>query len=108
MNINITEYKKVEIDMKQKMLESIETFGENIEERVTTPASIRLLIANEQSQQIDEEKSKGFHYVVVKLLYIMRRERPDLETAISLLCRRVSKNEVDNWKKLKRVLSWAK
>ena len=51
MNINITEYKKVEIDTKEKMLESIEASGENIEENITTPASIRLLIANEQSQK---------------------------------------------------------
>ena len=42
------------------------------------------------------------------LLYIVIRARPDLETEISFLCTRVSKNDVDDWKKLKRVLLWVK
>ena len=42
--------------------------------------------------------------VVVKILYMIKRERTDLETVIPLLCRRVSKIYADNWKKLKRVL----
>ena len=38
----------------------------------------------------------------------MRGARPDLETAISFLCRRVSKSDKENWKKLKRVMLWVK
>ena len=38
----------------------------------------------------------------------MRRARPDLEKPISLLCRKVSKINVDDWKKLKRVVLWVK
>ena len=43
---------------------------------------------------------------MAKLLYNMRRARPDLETVISFLCRRVSKSDVGDWEKLKRVLAW--
>ena len=46
MNINITEEKKVEIEMKEQLLESIDSFGEEIGERVTTPASSHLFTVN--------------------------------------------------------------
>ena len=38
----------------------------------------------------------------------MKRSRPDIETAISFLCKRVSKCDTQDWKKLKRVLAWLK
>ena len=68
--------------MKAQLLEAKEEFGENINEKVTTPESIHLFTANKQIQQLDEEKSYLFHLVVAKLLYIMRKLIPDLETSI--------------------------
>ena len=56
MNINTTEEKKVEIEMKKPLLESIEIFGENIGEKVTTPAYTHLFIVNKQAQQLNEDK----------------------------------------------------
>ena len=38
----------------------------------------------------------------------MKRVRPDIETSISFLMRRVSKSDVDDWGKLKRVLAYLK
>ena len=98
VNINITEDKKVEIEMKEKLLKAIEALKENIDEKLTTPASSHLFIFNEQAQQLYEENSEIFHLAVAKLLCMMRRARPDLETAISFLCRRVSKRDVETWK----------
>ena len=49
-----------------------------------------------------------FHSVVSKILFNMRRERPDLETAISFSCRRVTKIDLNDHKKLKIVLTWVK
>ena len=68
MNVNITEDKKVEIEMKDKVLEVIETFGENNDEKVTTPAASHLLIFNKQAHQLDEENGKIFNLVVAKIL----------------------------------------
>ena len=50
MNINIMEDKKFEIEMKDKILEAIEAFGENIDERITTTASCNLFMFDEQAQ----------------------------------------------------------
>ena len=68
--------------MKERLLEEIELFGENIDEKVTTPESTHLFIVTKKSQQLDEEKRYTFHSVVAKILYIMKRARPDLEISI--------------------------
>ena len=44
MNINITEDKNVDIYTKDKLLEAIEALGEDLNEKVTTPASSHLFI----------------------------------------------------------------
>ena len=46
MNINIMEYKKIEIEMKEKLLKAIEALKENIDEKLTTPASSHLFRVN--------------------------------------------------------------
>ena len=51
---------------------------------------------------------KTFHSVIAKLLYLVKRARPDLETLVSYLTMRVTKSDVDDWKKLKRGLTFVK
>ena len=63
---------------------------------------------NENAEKLDKEKADLFHSVVAKLLYITKRSRPDIETAVAFLTTRVSKSDVDDFKKLKRVLPWLK
>lgn len=63
---------------------------------------------NENEEQLDSQKSAVFHSVTQKLLYLMKRLRPDIETAVSFLMRRLSKSDNDDWKKLKRVLGFLK
>ena len=60
------------------------------------------------AEQLNEKRSKDFHSITAALLYLMKRVRPDIETSISFLMRRVSKSDVDDWWKLKRVLAYLK
>ena len=48
INYNITEDKKVDIEIKEQLLEAIAAFGENIDEKVTTPVSSHLFIFNKK------------------------------------------------------------
>ena len=41
-----------------------------------------------------------------KLLFVPKRARLDIELAISFLCTRVSKSKVQDWEKLRRLLSY--
>ena len=53
---------------------------------VTSPATSRLFDVTEGADKWLEEKSATFHSTVAKLLWIMNRFRPEIETAISFIC----------------------
>ena len=73
---------------------------------VTTPETHNLFKVDISSVGLDKQKSEFFHSTTASLLYIMKRARPDIETGVSFLMRRVSKTDNDDWIKLKRVLSF--
>ena len=81
-------------------------FGEDVSTSVTSPATRKLLEVREDSKQLSKKKGELFHSVVVKLLFIMKRSRLDLDTAVIVFTMRVSKSEVDDWGKLRSVLSF--
>ena len=112
MNIRITKEKSIEIQMKDQLNEAIATFekaqGELVNETVTSPAQKHLRDVNDTCEKLTGMKHEVFHSVVAKLLYITKRARPDLETAISFLCTRVSKSDLNDWKKLRRVIAFIK
>ena len=110
MNIKIRKDKKIEIEMKDQLRETIKMFtdfeNDKIDEVVTSPAQKHLRECNEKCPKLEGSKSDIFHSIVAKLLWIMKRARPDLEVAVSYLCTRVSKSDEDDWKKLRRVLAF--
>ena len=81
---------------------------QEIDGTVVTPALKNLFVVRKDATELNEENSDTFHSVVAKLLFIMKRARPDLETAVSFLMTRVSKSDEDDWKKLKRCLGFIK
>ena len=102
MNITMHSRDRVEIEMKDQLQEAIDVFiqneGEEIAEEVTSPATRKLRDENPDCELLSEDKKDAFHSIVAKTLWIMKRARPDLETAISYLCTRVSKSNLDYWK----------
>ena len=109
MHVKINRKEKcIEIDMKEDLEKVIKDFSEEIHANVSSPANKQLFKVNESAEKLNKEKSDEFHSTTAKLLYYMKRARPDIETAIAFLCTRVSKSDVDDWNKLKRVLGWIK
>jgi hypothetical protein len=112
MNIEINKDKNIEIEMKDQLLEAISMFeeaeGSEVTEEVTSPARHHLRNVNLESAQLSSKKKESFHSIVQKLLWVMKRARPDLETAIGFLCTRVGKSDEDDWKKLRRVIAYLK
>ena len=89
--------------MQEYAEENILAFGEEITAKAPTPAKSKLFVVNE-SELLNEDKSERFHYIVAKLLYVSKRARVDLCTAIAFLCTRVSKSTLEDWEKLRRLL----
>jgi hypothetical protein len=45
-----------------------------------------------------------FHHNVTKLLFLSKRARPDIQTAVAFLCTRVREPDTDDYKKLMRCM----
>ena len=97
--------------MREQIKTAIQYFEEydhSIDSQTFTPAAHYLFTVNDNTEQLDEQKSKVFHTITQKLLYILQRARPDLETTVSFLMKRVSKSDIEDWKKLRRVIGFLK
>ena len=89
-------------------MEDVEISVEELEGEVTSPAQHRLFQVNQDANPLDKNKKEIFHSATAKLLYIVKRARPDLETLVSFITMRVTKSDVDDWKKLKRGVTFVK
>jgi hypothetical protein len=96
----------LQIETKKYIEEAIETFGEDVSTNVSSAAAKKLFEINPATEVLDTERADIFHSVVAKLLWVEKRSRPDIETAISFLCTRVFKNDEDDWLKLKRLVQF--
>jgi len=96
----------VEISQHDQVQEALNKFGETYDHHVSSPCANHLWDVNENAEKLSKEKSDLFHSIVAKLLYITKRSRPDIETAVAFLTTRVSKSDIDDWKKLKRLMTW--
>ena len=92
--------------MIDQIKETISAFGEDVSKKVATPAARHLMCVDNDAEKLSTEKAEKFHSVVAKLLFVEKRARPDIETAVAFLCTRVSEPDVDDWKKLKRLISY--
>ena len=96
--------------MKDQLRETIDMFvqneGSKVTEEVTSPARPRLRDVGTNCTPLCELKRDVFHSIVAKLLWIMKRARPDLETVVSFLYTRMAKSDKDDWNKLRRVIAY--
>ena len=71
-----------------------------------TPAANYLFQTNENAEKLNAMDAVLYHHLVAKLLYLGKRTRPGLLTAISFLCTRIQSPDVDHLKKLGRCLRY--
>jgi hypothetical protein len=55
---------------------------------------------------LDKAQADMFHHNVAKLLFLCKRARPDIQTAVAFLCTRVKGPDTDDYKKLARVIKY--
>jgi hypothetical protein len=78
----------------------------NIQSKAATPAALHLYQINNSSPLLRAKTKEKFHSVVQKLLYISKRTRPDILTAVSFLTTRVREPTEEDEKKLIKVLQY--
>ena len=99
---------EVHIDMQEYVKKMIEEFPEDIKKTAATPASDFLFKINEEAELLNNKMKEDFHTFVAKGLFLCKRARPDIQTTIAFLTTRVQKPDVDDWKKLKRLIMYLK
>jgi hypothetical protein len=77
---------------------------------VKTPANNKLFQTRKatESMMLSKHQSMQFHLNVAKMLFLAKRERPDILLAVSFLTTRVKAPNTDDWTKLLRVLGYLK
>ena len=71
-----------------------------------TPATASLFDVRDDSDMTTEEQRVKLHRLVVKMLYLAKRARPDCLTAVANLATRVTRCSVDDLAKLERLLKY--
>ena len=98
----------ITINNKKVEIHNIEYIEETIEPAAVTPAKSHLFEISDDRDALTSKKHRIFHSCVAKLLFIAKGSRPDILAAISFLTTRVTKPNVDDWGKLRRVLKYLK
>ena len=71
-----------------------------------TPAANHLFKVNSDPELLAGEQRDIFVHLTMQLLYLSQRARPDIRTAISFLCGRIQNPDMDDYKKLTRVIRY--
>ena len=73
---------------------------------VTSPAADHLFSVSDTGKKLTREQSEMFHHNVAKLLFLCKRARPDIQTAVAFLTTRVMTPDEDDYKKLAWVMRY--
>jgi len=89
-------------------LPDIDAINAAAEATATTPAANDLFKIEERSSDLSAEHKAAFHSLAAKLLYLGKRVRPDILTAVSAVTSRVQSPNADDMKKLARLIKYLK
>jgi len=107
------EDRKISLNMLRYIATSIEHFKDDNSiklRNVSTPAMKNLFQVRDKIEReiLTENFKSQFHATVAKLLFVMKRGRQDILLAVSFLTTRVQEPDMDDWKKLIRILGYLK
>ncbi|KAL7559815.1 hypothetical protein ACA910_003979 [Epithemia clementina (nom. ined.)] len=107
MVLDYSDTGKVKIQMFDYIQSLLNNLPPDMDGTSNTPAGEHLFTVNETNPELlDEATAELFHHNVVKLLFLCKRARPDLQTAVSFLCTRVHQPDRDDYKKLAKTMHY--
>jgi hypothetical protein len=80
------------------------TKKKNVARTSTAPGD--LFIVDKDAEKLSEEGTTAFHNLVAKTLYVSKRARPDVSTAIAFLATRVRAPDINDWRKLSHLMEY--
>jgi hypothetical protein len=95
----------VKLDMRACAKKTLAEMPEDMDGTATSPAADCLFRIVEGIENLDETASEVFHATVAKLLFLCKRGRPDMQTAIAFHCTRVQQPTKHDCNRLARVIN---
>ena len=94
-------------DYIQQILNELDPTHHNFRGTALTPTTTNIFCNdNIDTEALSKEEAKEFHSHVAKLLFILKRARPDTQTAVAYLCTRVQLPNIYDKRKLGRVMRY--
>jgi hypothetical protein len=97
---------KVTIRMDDYVKDILAEAPDDMAGTAATPAAEHLFTVDQDPEYLDDKTSDFFHHMTAKLLFLAKRARPDIQTAIAFLTTRVKRPDKDDYKKLSRVIKY--
>jgi hypothetical protein len=107
MRIDYSEPGKVKVTMVDYIDNMLSELPDDMEGESATPAGSHLFTVNHENPiSLDRKTAELFHHNVAKLLFLCKRARPDIQTAVAFLTTRVKGPDLDDYKKLRRTMRY--
>lgn len=107
MTLDFSKPKKVLIKMFDYIKKLLKESPPDMNGESNTLAANHLFTVNLVNPKLlDEETAELFHHFIAKLLFLSKRATPDIQMAVAFLSTRVKQPDVDNYKKLTRVICY--
>jgi hypothetical protein len=106
MQIDFTNIGEVRVDMSDYVRNVLHYAPPDMKGTAVTPACSYLFQVNPDGVKLSQEKKNQFVHMVMQLLYLSQRGRPDIRTAIAFLCGRLRHPDQDDYNKLGRVIKY--
>jgi len=109
MTLDFTVPKKCKVIMTEYVSEIVGSAPEELlrgRGQARTPAANGLFKINENEEQLPKHRSDTFHSLTAQLLFLCKRNRPDIQVAVAFLCTRVHEFTEEDWRKLGRVMRY--
>ena len=97
---------KVQVQMFDYIDNMLKDLPDDMGGTATSPAADHLFTVNETGRKLTQTQAELFHHNVAKLLFLCKRARPDIQTAVAFLTTRVTAPDEDDYKKLGRVMKY--
>jgi hypothetical protein len=104
MTINFNEKGKVQFTMIDYIKEMMNDLSPDMDGTAPNPAGKHLFDVNDKTTKLDVKTAELYHHNTAKLLFLCKRARPDIQTAVTFLCTRVKSPDEDDYKKLTRTM----
>jgi hypothetical protein len=104
--MDYSEKGKFKIKMVDYVDKIIADLPSEIDCKAPSPAAKHFLTVNDNQIKVDEKKAQFFHTYVAKTLFLCKRARLDLQTAVSFVSTRAKSCAEDYYKKFIRMLKF--